>query len=181
MVTVYLVRHGEAPSYAENIDPGLTELGRRQAEATSRKLAQLEPVAIFSSPIRRARETAEFLGEQWHAEVTIEGRISEIPSPTDILGQRSAWLKVVMDGNWRDLPPNLLRWRHDLIDCVIGQTRDCVMFSHFVAINLIVGFALAQPSMVVFRPNNASVTTVRNDCGNVQIIELGAEADTRVN
>ncbi len=61
---VYLVRHGES---AANVDPGvrrsedppLTARGRDQAARAAAALARGEIDAIFSSPLQRARQTAD--------------------------------------------------------------------------------------------------------------------------
>ena len=68
MTTVYLARHGESDWNAANrfqglSDRPLTELGRRQAEALADELATTAtPSAIYSSPLRRAFETAAIVG-----------------------------------------------------------------------------------------------------------------------
>jgi len=53
---IYLVQHGDKERLAG--DPGLTELGRGQAGATARWLQGAGLQALFSSPLRRARQTA---------------------------------------------------------------------------------------------------------------------------
>ena len=58
---IVLVRHAEPDWEGEKGDPGLTELGRVQA---ARAAVQLKPCsihAIYCSPLRRARETAQAL------------------------------------------------------------------------------------------------------------------------
>jgi 2,3-bisphosphoglycerate-dependent phosphoglycerate mutase len=58
MTVFYLIRHGcKVPDTPGDV--GLTELGRRQAEATARHLARVRPAAIYASPARRTQETAE--------------------------------------------------------------------------------------------------------------------------
>ena len=64
MPTLYLVRHGESHSnqarrFTGHLDSGLTELGRRQAEAAAEVLAGCGAVRLFVSDLARARETAE--------------------------------------------------------------------------------------------------------------------------
>ena len=59
-----LVRHGQSTANARNIAQGradwpLSDLGRRQAEATATHLAALGPIdAIYTSPLSRAADTA---------------------------------------------------------------------------------------------------------------------------
>ncbi len=64
---IYLVRHGRPvpyrpdelrPHYEGHDDPPLSEAGLCQAELVAKRLAPLEIGAIYSSPLRRARETA---------------------------------------------------------------------------------------------------------------------------
>jgi phosphoserine phosphatase len=67
--TVYLVRHGATDAnlrrpyvlQGRRIDLPLSKLGRQQAEATSRALEQRPIQAIFTSPLRRAVETATII------------------------------------------------------------------------------------------------------------------------
>lgn len=70
MLRLVLARHGQTPAnVAKTLDtvlpgPGLTDLGRLQAEALGKELAAdpLGPVtAVVSSPARRARETASLV------------------------------------------------------------------------------------------------------------------------
>lgn len=61
---MYFIRHGESTFNAEGriqgqLESDLSEQGRRQSEALARVLATRPIQAIFSSPQRRARETAE--------------------------------------------------------------------------------------------------------------------------
>ena len=182
MTTIYFVRHGEAEAgFGTHRDPGLSTLGRTQAVATAKHLAQLDPIPIFSSPLLRAQETAQELANIWDAPITIENRIAEIPSPIEDLTDRTTWLANVMAGVWQDLPPNLRAWREALIDCVVSTQNDCVMFSHFVAINLLVGAANGDAAMVSFRPDNASITRFESDGSTITVLGLGEQAQTKVN
>ena len=73
---VVVVQHGDKERLPG--DPGLTELGHRQANATARWLASGDPpVAIWSSPMRRACETAIPLGEAFGVTPTTEPRLRE--------------------------------------------------------------------------------------------------------
>ena len=184
MPTVFMVRHGRAAAgFDSHRDPGLDAVGRQQAEATAATLADAlpTPIAIVSSPLARARETAMPLARRWNIEPAIEPRIAEIPSPVDDLRERAAWLRGVMAGPWSALPPDLLHWRQQMIDCVLGFEQDTVAFCHFIAINVIVGAATEDERLIVFRPDNGSVTRFSTDGGQLALVELGREARTEVN
>jgi len=68
VTTVYLARHGESDWNAANrfqghSDRPLTQLGRQQAEALADELTAIaELSAIYTSPLRRALDTAAVVG-----------------------------------------------------------------------------------------------------------------------
>lgn len=66
MAMLYLVRHGEAQpvgSYCVGCgtDLPLTEAGRRQGQEVGRCFRGLDPGPVYTSPLRRCRETARLL------------------------------------------------------------------------------------------------------------------------
>jgi broad specificity phosphatase PhoE len=176
-----MVRHGKAAAgFDGHLDPGLDDVGRSQALATATELAPLGPLPVYSSPLARARETAAPLAERWHADIVIEPRVAEIPSPTEVLAERAAWLHQAMQGRWRDLNEELKAWRGELVACLEALTEDSVVFCHFIAINVAVGAAQDDDRVVVFPPDNGSVTVLSNDAGTLRLVELGRTAQTRV-
>lgn len=182
MPILYLVRHGQAAAgFGSHADPGLDEVGRSQALAAAAELMQLPVMNVVSSPLARARQTAEPLCEHWQCAPLIESRIAEIPSPTTDLSARSAWLQQAMQGRWSDLGPAYQQWREQLADYLISRPTDTVFFSHYVAINAAVGAASGDDRMLVFRPNNASITRLTTDGQRLQVLELGGEAITHIN
>lgn len=182
MARLYLVRHGKAAaSYAEHIDPGLDRQGMAEAAAAAERLAPLGPLAIISSPLKRAQETAAPLAARWRAMPRIEAAVSEIPSPGLGLAERAEWLRGLMAGTWRGLGPDLARWREGVIAALHALPADTVVFSHFIAINVAVGAATGDDRLVVFRPANGSVTILEGDAGTLRLVALGTEADTKVN
>jgi broad specificity phosphatase PhoE len=56
---IYVVQHAE--KVAEAGDPPLTDLGRRQATRTGAWLSTLGIAAVYSSPLLRARQTAQHI------------------------------------------------------------------------------------------------------------------------
>ena len=187
MPRLYLVRHGRAAaSYGEHADPGLDELGHRQAAATALRIATHGPMAVLSSPLARAVETAAPLLARWpQVLLRIEPRVAEIPSPTELQGQplaaRGPWLGRVMAGCWRDQEAALRAWAADVVVCLLASPADAVIFSHFVAINVAAAAAEGSDRVIVFRPDNASVTILDSDGRALRLIERGAEAQTLVN
>jgi broad specificity phosphatase PhoE len=79
---VHLVRHGEVRNpgrviYGRLPDFHLSEDGRMMAKATAGFLAGRDVVTLISSPMERARETAEPIAAQFGLEATIDGRLIE--------------------------------------------------------------------------------------------------------
>ena len=184
MPTVHLVRHGRAAAgYDRHRDPGLDAVGRAQAEAVAEALAGAfeAPAPIYTSPLARARETAAPLAERWRVEPIVEPRVAEIPAPTTNLEERGHWLRGVMGAGLADLPAQAAAWRRDAIECVLAFERDVVVFCHFIVINVVVGAALDAEALIVFRPDNASVTRVGTDGGELALLSQGREGQTRVN
>jgi broad specificity phosphatase PhoE len=183
MPRLYLVRHGRAAAtFAAAADPGLDALGRSQAEAAAARLAPLGPLAILSSPLKRARETSEPLAARWRCEAIIEPAIAEIPSPAGLaLQARAEWLRRFMAGSWRDASRELAQWREDAIAALVALKDDTVVFSHFIAINVAAGAAERDDCVILFRPDNASVTIIDVEHGALRLVERGREGETKVN
>jgi broad specificity phosphatase PhoE len=75
-VTVfYVVQHGEKERWPG--DPGLTDLGRRQAGRTALWLRRAGVSAVFSSPMRRAYETAGLIASAVGVPVREDMRLRE--------------------------------------------------------------------------------------------------------
>jgi broad specificity phosphatase PhoE len=184
MVKLYLVRHGRAEAgFGGAMDPGLDALGREQAEAVAATLGARGPLPILSSPLRRAQETAAPLARLWNCTPVIEDAVAEIPSPKGMtLEERVAWLRGLMAGSWRDASPALAEWREHCIATLAAIARDTVIFSHYVAINVAAGVATGDDRVVVFSPDNCSVTVLEADGQTLRLIEKGNEAAlTKVN
>jgi len=182
MALIYLVRHGKAAgSFTDDMDPGLDELGRSQAIQAATKLHQHLPLTLLSSPLKRAQETATLLANAVQQSVGIEDRVAEIPSPGLSLTARGPWLQSVMSGRWSEQSDDLKAWQQALCQCLIEIETDTVIFSHFVAINAAVSWATGSDKVLVFKPDNGSITIFDNTGDQLALIERGSEATTRVN
>src|SRR5215216_5747926 len=69
---LYFVRHGESEANIQHVISNressfrLTPLGIGQASILAEKLREIPFTAVFSSPVRRARETADILSLAFH-------------------------------------------------------------------------------------------------------------------
>jgi len=178
---LHLVRHGRAAAgWEDDHDPGLDALGRHQAELAAARLAPLGPLPLVCSPLRRTQETAEPLAALWATPPTIDDRVAEIPSPTDDLAERGAWLRGALAGTWTDLGADHVAWRERLLGALAGIEQETVVVSHFVAINAVIGAATGDDRLVVMAVGNASVTVVDHDGSAFHLVSAPDVESTEV-
>jgi broad specificity phosphatase PhoE len=72
-------------------------------------------------------------------------------------------------------------YRTNLLDALASISTDAVVFSHFIAINVVIGAATDDDRMVIASLDNCSVTTVTSDGrGTFTIESMGNEAATLI-
>ena len=81
--TITLVRHGQTASsarhaYSGRSDIPLTETGREQAAAAARRLSGAGVDAVISSPLIRARDTAQAIADAAGAPLRVDERLTEV-------------------------------------------------------------------------------------------------------
>ncbi|MGE3143441.1 MAG: histidine phosphatase family protein [Hyphomonadaceae bacterium] len=173
MARLYLIRHAEpAAEWAPGGDPGLSALGRAQAADAAGKLAALKPAAIVTSPMLRCRETAAALEMETGLIARVEPAVTEIPTSEEL--DRRAWLDAFLAGDWRDYSSHEA-WRQGVLEAVRAHDDDTAIFSHFVAINAIVGLLQQSTQTSIFKPAHASITVLDAKGGGLSINVLGAE------
>jgi broad specificity phosphatase PhoE len=189
MPRIYLVRHAKpAAAWGDDPDPGLDALGATQAKAVAEHLVQaMTRAPVYTSPLRRCRETALPLCQLWSCEANVLPAVAEIPSPPIDSAARREWLTAGIRGTWRELhdqaPPgsiDYLQWRSSVIDALLAMPHDCVVYTHYVAINVAAGAAQRREEVLCFRPDHASVTVLDADAQSLRLVELGREARTDV-
>ncbi|MDA2945202.1 MAG: phosphoglycerate mutase family protein [Actinomycetota bacterium] len=181
MPRLHLVRHGRAAAgWDADPDPDLDDVGRAQAEAVVDRLPPTAS-AVWSSPLLRCRRTSEPYARQIGATVEVVSEVAEIPSPEGIpMGQRVPWLREAMAGSWADLGDRYTSFRDMLVERLASVETDTVVFSHFVAINAVIGACLGDDRLVIRSLDNTSVTVVETGPSGLVLIEGGHEADTLI-
>jgi broad specificity phosphatase PhoE len=116
-----MVRHGETEWNRENrfqghADPPLNEAGRAQARDLAERLADERLVALYTSPLRRARETAQILGER----LGLETRVSDALMEVDV-GSWSGLTRSEVEVRFPDGYRRWLEYSHGWED---GETYD---------------------------------------------------------
>jgi probable phosphoglycerate mutase len=73
---IWLIRHADCyQQMVEVEDPPLSEVGREQARRLAERVKRLQPAAVYSSPYRRAIETAHAITD----EIRVDQRLVEMP------------------------------------------------------------------------------------------------------
>jgi len=108
--TALLLRHGQTVLSVEKRfsgvgEQGLTETGRTQAGDAARRLAGSGAVAVVSSPLRRARQTAEHVAEALGVEAGVDAGLRE----TDF-GDWEGYTFAEVQAKW---PGELAAWLAD--------------------------------------------------------------------
>lgn len=124
-----LLRHAEtaAPDrfHGAESDIGLGERGRAQAEAAGVTVEAMQPVAVYCSAMRRARETAEAIGRSCGLEPRIVPELHE-----RVMGSLSGALRVEAHSIYDE---TRLRWEAGDLDAThpgaesFAQVRDRVV------------------------------------------------------
>jgi broad specificity phosphatase PhoE len=178
-----MVRHGRASAgWDTALDPGLDELGQAQAREAADQLRSLQLDNIITSPLLRCQQTAEPLGLNWNVAPQVFAEVSEIPSPKGVaMSDRIVWLRQAMQGTWSELGSDYVAYRDCITDFVRNIQNDTVIFSHFIAINAVIGGVIGDDRLVIRSLDNCSITVFERDAnGNLSLVQGGHEADTLI-
>jgi broad specificity phosphatase PhoE len=137
MTTLVLIRHGQTDWNVEGrwqgqADPPLNERGRQQARHVAEYQSQFGFVALYSSDLRRAMETAQIIGAEMGLAVISEPRLREIN-----LGR---WQGMLTDDIRAQYPDEFRRW-HDVPLTVLppdGETVHALAARVLEAINEVI-------------------------------------------
>jgi len=170
-----------AAGWDADLDPGLDQFGHRQAVDVRDQLASIECRTVVVSPFRRCQETAVPLAALWGIVPMVESAVAEIPSPDGVsMSDRVEWLRTAMRGTWSDLGPRYTTFRDGVVGALLRMPSDTVVFSHFVAINAVIGAAIGDDRLVIRSLDNCSVTVVDVIDGQLHFVEGGQEGDTLI-
>ena len=129
-----IVRHGLPDRWDPNgtaADPGLSETGRLQAERVAEVLLEENITRVYSSPMRRARETAAPLARLTGSTIDVESDLTEWDHDSaDYIPMEE--LRRTDPARWE-----ALRWGHfpDHVDAAAFHRRVGGVFQRIVAAN----------------------------------------------
>lgn len=174
MARIIVVRHGEASlPFTEAPDPGLSPAGRGQAARLVDQLGDRDGRVLLSSPLQRARETAEPVERAWGTRALVDDRVSEIPWTGDDLEERGSFLRHAMRGTWSDLSAEYQAWRDTVVEALVRLDDDAVVFTHLIVINVVIGRATADDRVLILPVANCSRTIVETRHGTISTVQPG--------
>ena len=171
-----LVRHGHTQRIegaAGPADPGLTAEGHQQAEALAKWLSVEEVDALYASPLRRARETADPVARALGLEVEVADGLAEWDRDADsyipieeLRGTSDPRWQELVTGEWTSIEGDPLSFQRavvEAIDHLIDEnpSRRVVAICHGGVINAYVAYVLGIASPLFFEPAYTSVSRVR--------------------
>ncbi len=182
MARIILVRHGKTDWNRElriqggSSDTPLNEEGRQQAENLASRLSQRSIQAIYSSPLKRALETAQIIARHHNLEVVVEKSLREVEAgklegaTSAELGMRFSEL-LTRDGVSKRVPggESLADLQQRSWNFIQQSNRkytdgELVIVSHYFVILTIICSALMLPL--------SRITRFRLSTGCISIINL---------
>lgn len=169
---IVLVRHG-LPIRLETgdgspADPPLSDEGQRQADAVGRWLEQEAFDAVYVSPMRRARETAQPYLERAGLEPRVEPRVAEFDRDADRYvpmeelkrTDYEAW-KALAQGGYEALP-NFVAFQREVLEALreiagrhVGER--VLVVCHGGVINVWAGDVIGIGPRLFFEPGYTSI------------------------
>jgi probable phosphoglycerate mutase len=148
---VWLVRHADCyQDLVDAADPPLSALGRDQATRLAERVRRMQPMAVYSSPYRRAIETAKAISDY----VRVDDRLIEMA------------LDVNEDGSldFRELPSGVVERMRAVVDEIAQRHpgQRVVAVSHGAAlIAYLTDVLRLEPGQLHVYPYYTSISVVR--------------------
>jgi 2,3-bisphosphoglycerate-dependent phosphoglycerate mutase len=162
-----LIRHAR-PLRVESVDgpadPGLSELGRRQAAALAAWLAPEPLDALYTSPLRRATETAEPVGETLALPVKPDAALAEYDAEATAYIPIEE-LRAAGDPRWMEVPDDIAGFQARVVEGVgrlaaAHPSQRIALVCHGGVINVIVSWVLGVGPQMLFLPAYTSISRV---------------------
>lgn len=155
-------------------DPELSEQGVVQALALAEWLAAEHVDAIWSSPMRRARETAAPLAERLGLEVTIDDGLAEYDKEAGSYIPIEE-LKAANDPRWNQLPERPEEFAAEVVEAVerivAAHPRQRVaVVCHGGVVNAYAGHVLGIADPLFFLPHYTSISRVLASTAGIRSI-----------
>ena len=151
-------------SVAGPADPALSELGHRQARAVTDWLVAEHVDALWSSPMRRARETAAPLAAGLALDITVDDGLAEFDREA-VSYIPIEELKAAGDPRWNEVPEQPEHFREVVVATVerivaAHAGERVAIVCHGGVINAYAGHVLGIADPLFFLPTYTSISRV---------------------
>jgi broad specificity phosphatase PhoE len=176
-MTLYLVRHARPTAGIEHLDPGLDPVGKSQAEHVARALRLVGAVRLVTSPMRRARETAQPIANMLGLPLETVDEVAEVYDRAMSIAERRRMLVPFLSGRWSQQSDKLRGWRDQLLGKLVelGEQKTIVV-SHLVAISAAIGASTEDDRITPCALANASITSLEVRGGRLVLRRPGEVA-----
>lgn len=190
MGKLILIRHGQTEMNAKNLyfgklNPHLNELGIEQAYMAKEKLSNIAYDCIYSSPLERARETAEICN-YLNKEIIYDSRLEEINFGAfegltfKEISKRYPNEVKEMEKNWKSFNYITGESLEELFQRAISfletldYTKNNLIISHWGIINCIVSYFISGTldTYWKFKVSNCSVVVLEGDFNFAYLTKL---------
>jgi probable phosphoglycerate mutase len=185
-----LIRHArpERVEGVEGADPGLDEIGVRQADALAAWLSVEQLDALYASPMRRAIETAAPLAEVTEHSVQTDEGICEFDRGFDFYipmeemkEENHPHWQVLSSGDWSQVPGDLFAFRDRVVETIDriatdNSGRRVAVVCHGGVINAYTGHVLGIEAPLFFEPEYTGISRVLASSSGVRSIASLNEA-----
>lgn len=172
-----LIRHAEPVRVEAETgiaDPPLTETGREQARSLTAWLAAEHVDHVVTSPLRRARETAEPVAAHFGLEPEVVDGIAEFDAEAasyipieELRANRDPRLLAMAEGRWEELgsmvePESFRDGAVATVDGIAAAHpgKRVAVVCHGAVINVYLGDVIGTPRLLWFEPHYTSVSRV---------------------
>jgi 2,3-bisphosphoglycerate-dependent phosphoglycerate mutase len=187
-VQLLLIRHAEPERVQSAVgiaDPRLTDKGREQAHRLAGWLKTEHLDHIVTSPLRRARETATPLAEQFGLEPEVIEQLAEFDAEAssyipmeELRATRDPRIAALTEGRWEELGSKVEPevFRSDVVSALDGVAaahpgHRVAIVCHSAVINVYLGDVIGTPRLLWFEPRYASISRVLISRDGVRSVE----------
>lgn len=186
-VELWLIRHGlpvRIDGAEGRADPSLAPEGVRQAERLAEWWAPQGADAVYASPMRRARETAEPLAAALDVDIGLDEGLEEFDAHLshyvpieELRADEARWEQVIAEWTSPEAEVERQTFRDRVVTCVDAiaeahRGQRVAVVCHGGVINAYLSRLLSLPSTMFFEPSYTSVSRVLSSGSHKQLVSV---------
>ena len=168
---IFVVRHGETKANEKGIEAGplpypLAKKGVKEVEFIAKTLSDARVKSVYSSPVRRAVQTAKILARPHKLKVEILNELTEAKIKPEFVGKKGRHHILVDPEAYTETNRELLARAHKAMEIIKKESKgNAILVSHGDVITAlledIVERELSTEKYYVLHPDPASLSIVK--------------------